>query len=49
VQARQQCAEEVPVPEIQLTGTTRAALFYGGIAAAGSNLLYGLMRGADRQ
>jgi len=90
-QARQQRGEEVPAPEIQLTGTTqrtgydlqavvplsllglapaareflfqivvtstpqpggvptRAALFYGGIAAAGSNLLYGLVRGTDRQ
>ena len=83
--ARKQCGQEMPAPEIQVTGTThrtgyalqalvplsllelpstgeflfqivvtttpqrggvatRAALFYGGLSASGSNLLYGLVR-----
>ena len=84
--ARKQCGQELPAPEIQITGTshrtgytlqalvplslleldpavgeflfqivvtatpqpghpaTRAALFYGGLSASGSNLLYGLVR-----
>ena len=84
--ARKQCGQELPAPEIQVTGTThrtgyalqaqvplalleldpvageflfqivitttpqpagtatRAALFYGGSSASGSNLLYGLVR-----
>ena len=84
--ARKQCGQEMPAPEIQVTGithqtgydlralvplslleldpaggeflfqivvtttpqpgsaATRAALFYGGLSASGSNLLYGLVR-----